>query len=90
MTIMHENVNYMKLAHLLSKQFSNLKAPFCKSTFTSRFLIAFLNAHTKDIYYLSLMHTMYTMASNNTPYNTHVSSYIVWRVHPQRLEQAWT
>ena len=28
------------------------------------------------------MYTMYANASNNTPYYTCVSSYMVWRVHP--------
>jgi hypothetical protein len=76
MTIMDENVNWMKLAHLMSKN-NNLRAPFCKLTFASRFSITFLNAHTKEIYYLSLMCTKNTMTSNNIPYNTHVNSYIV-------------
>ena len=29
------------------------------------------------------MYNMYASASNNTPSYTHVSSYVVWRVHPQ-------
>ena len=29
------------------------------------------------------MYTMYASASNNTPSYTYVSSYGVWRVHPQ-------
>ena len=28
------------------------------------------------------MYTMYINASNNTPSYTHISSYIIWRVHP--------
>ena len=28
------------------------------------------------------MYIMYANASNNTPSYTHVSSYVVWRVHP--------
>ena len=28
------------------------------------------------------MYTMYGNASNNIPY-THVSSYVVWRIHPR-------
>ena len=31
---------------------------------------------------LTLMYTMYTNTSNNTPSYTHVSLYVVWRVHP--------
>jgi hypothetical protein len=40
MTIMDENVNWMKLTHLLSMFSPNLEA-----TFTSRFLIASLKVH---------------------------------------------
>ena len=36
MTTMDENVNWMKLTHLLSIYFVNLKAPFCTSTCTSK------------------------------------------------------
>ena len=32
--------------------------------------------------YLSIMDSLYTNASNNTPSHTHVSSYVVWSVHP--------
>ena len=28
------------------------------------------------------MYIVYTNVSNNTPYYTHVNSYMVWRVHP--------
>ena len=31
------------------------------------------------------MYTMYANASNYTPFYTHVSSYVVWRVHPPVL-----
>ena len=33
--------------------------------------------------YISLMYIVYANTSYNTPYYTHVSSYLVWRVHPQ-------
>ena len=47
MTTMEENMNLMKLAHLLSIISLNLKGPVCTFTFTSKFLIAFLNVHTR-------------------------------------------
>ena len=28
------------------------------------------------------MYTMYANASNNTPSYTHITSYVVWSVHP--------
>ena len=49
----------MKLAHLLSKKIWNLKVPFCISTFTSWFLIAFFNVHAIEKQYHSLMYTIY-------------------------------
>ena len=60
---------------------SNLRVPFCESTFTSNYIIASLSVHTKKNY-LFLMYIMYNKASNNTPYCTHVSSYVIWRVQP--------
>ena len=45
----------------------------------------FLNVHTREKQYLSLMYIMYTHASSNIPSYTHVSSYVVWGVHPQLL-----
>ena len=82
MTIINENVYYMKLAHLLSNFSQNLRVPFYTSTFTSKFLIAFLSVHTKEKEHHSLMFTMYANISNNTPSYTHISLYVVWRVHP--------
>ena len=77
MTTMDEDV---KLTYLLSIFCLNLRAPICTSTF--KFLNNFLNIH-KEQQHLSLMHTMYTNASNNTPFYTHISwTYMVWRVHP--------
>ena len=49
------------------------------------YFLAFLNVHTREKEYLSLMYTMYANASNNTAYYTHVSLSVVWRVHPQRI-----
>ena len=31
------------------------------------------------------MYTTYIHASNNTPFYTHISSYVVWREHPLGL-----
>ena len=76
-TTMNENVNWMKVTHMLSMSFLNFKA-----TFTSRFLISLLNVHTVENLYLSLVYiSMYANASNNIPSYTHVHSYVVWRVH---------
>ena len=44
---MNENVNWMKLTNVLSTFPLNPRGPFCTSTFTSTFLIAFLNVHTR-------------------------------------------
>ena len=77
MTIINENVYYMKLAHLLSNFSQNLRVPFYTSTFTSKFLIAFLSVHTKEKEHHSLMFTMYANISNNTPSYTHISLYVV-------------
>ena len=73
MTIMDENVKWMKLTHLLCKHSLNLKAAFCTFTFTSEFLIAFLNVHNRENKYLSFMYIMYNNASNKTPSYTHGS-----------------
>ena len=62
-TIMDENENWMKLAHLLSILSLNLEAPFYASTFTSRFLKAFLNVHTRENLYLSLMRQIIPLLS---------------------------
>ena len=51
----------------------NLHALFCESTFTSNFLIASLNIHTRGNRYFSLVYIMYTNALNDTPYYTHDS-----------------
>ena len=51
MTTMDENMNWMKLTHLLSNFSLNLRAPFCTSTFTPRLIIAF---------------STYTLEKNNT------------------------
>ena len=43
---MNENMNYMKLTHLLSSLWVKFRALFCTSTLTSYFLIVFSNEHT--------------------------------------------
>ena len=75
--IVDENINWMKLAHLSSNFSPNLTTPFCTSIFTSRFFKPFLNVHTRENRSLSLMYTMYANTSNNTPFYTHVSLYMI-------------
>jgi len=48
MTTLNENVNRMKLIHLLSKNSLDFKAPFCTSTFGLKSLIDFLNVHSRE------------------------------------------
>ena len=67
MTITYENMNWMKLTHLFSNLALNFRAHFCTFTLTSKFLIAFLNVHTKEKQYISLTYTMYINALSNTP-----------------------
>ena len=79
-------MNWMELTHLLSTFSLNLRTPFCTLTFTPKSFIAFLNVHTLEKnQYLSLMYVMYVGASNDTPSYTHISLYVVWRVHPPGL-----
>lgn len=49
-------------------------------------LIAFLDVHTREKYYISFMNTMYFNVSNNTPPNTRMCSYMAWRVHSSKVE----
>ena len=64
---MDGSMNWMKPANPLSKILLNLRGGlFCESTFTSKFLIIFLNVHTKEKQYLSLMNIIYGNTSNNT------------------------
>jgi hypothetical protein len=73
-------VIWMKLAHLMSNLLWTSGGSFCTFTFSSKFLI---NVHTREkTIYLPYIFNMYTNASNNTPSYTHISSYVVWRVHP--------
>jgi hypothetical protein len=41
MTLINENMYWMKPTHLLSSFSQNVRVPFCTSTFTSKFLITF-------------------------------------------------
>ena len=47
MTTMDESMNWMEVTHLLSIFSLNPRAPFCMITFTSTFLMSFLNVHTR-------------------------------------------
>ena len=77
MTTMDEIVNWMKVLHLLPNFSLDLRVPFCTYTFTSKTLIAFLKVHTRGKEHLSLMYTMYGSTSNNAPFYTHASLYVV-------------
>ena len=71
-------VNWMTSTHLSSKK-TLTNGP----ALTLKFLIKFINLHTRENQYLSLRYIMRINASTNTPFYTHISSYVVWRVHPQ-------
>ena len=73
---------YRVCTHLLSKNL-NVKIPYYTSTFSSEHLVAFLDVHTREIDYLSLMYVVYTNASNSTSSYTHINLYMVWKVHPR-------
>lgn len=36
--------------------------------------------------YMSFVYIMYPNASNITPFYTHISLYVIWRVHHQALK----
>ena len=74
---MHENMNWMKLIHLLSISPLNIRAPFCTSTFTSKTLIAFPDLHPREK--TTPIHYVYYVCQclKNTPSYTHVSLYVV-------------
>ena len=55
MTTIDENMNWMK-DDLLSKNPFSVKAPLYTSTFTSRFLIAYLNVQINTSYYVYYVH----------------------------------
>ena len=80
MSTMNENMKWTKLTNLLLFFPLNLSAPFCTSTFTFKISITFLDVHTQEKSYSSLVYTMYASTWNNLPSCTHVSSYVVRRV----------
>ncbi len=43
-----EYMNWMKLTQLLSKKTVNLRIPYCKSTFASKFLMLILDVYTGE------------------------------------------
>ena len=70
--------------------FSKSSGPFLYIYLYLRKLVAFLNVHTREIQYLSLMYSMYANASNNARPYTHIRLYVVWRVHPPIREMTAT
>ena len=68
-------------ASIVMKSIFNLKGPFCKHIFIFKNLIAFIDVHFKANKDLSIIYTMYTNASNNTPFYIHISLHIIWRIH---------
>ena len=48
-----------------------------------------VDVHARNKQYLSLMYVMYANASNNTPFYTHISSYMVWRVQPLEIQLSY-
>ena len=77
MTIMDENMKWMKLTHLLSVFPLNLRGPSCTCTFHFKTLIALLGVHMREKLYLFLMYTMYENASNKSSFYNHVSTCVV-------------
>ena len=47
-TVMNENVNWMKLTHLQSNNSLNCRVCFCTSTFTSKKFIAILDVYIRE------------------------------------------
>ena len=82
MKTMDKNMKWIKLNTSILNFSLNLRGPFCTSTFTSYIIIALLDVHTREKQCLSLAYIMYDNASNHTLSCTHVSLYVVWRVHP--------
>ena len=60
-------VNWMTSTHLSSKK-TLTNGP----ALTLKFLIKFINLHTRENQYLSLRYIMHINASTNTPFYTHV------------------
>ena len=57
-----ENVNRTTLTHLFSKFSLNFTTPFCTSTYTLDYRIAFLDVCPREKQYLSHMYTIYADA----------------------------
>ena len=67
----------MKLAHLLSNCSLNCMALYVNLDYLELSL-AILKVHTRERKkYISLMYIVYVDSSNNTPYYSHISSYMV-------------
>jgi hypothetical protein len=79
----HELFHFARFINLLSwKIFLTLGPPFAfEHIYISKNLIAFLDVHTRENEDLSIMYTMYTNASNNTPFYIHIDLHIIWRIH---------
>jgi hypothetical protein len=79
-TTMDESMYWMKLAHRQTNFSLTLRPPFVHLPLLKRFLITFSNVHTKEAQdlslALSLTYIMYADVSNNTPFYTHVNSYV--------------
>ena len=78
---------YIKMTLISRKKRIEVMWDYCN---TSSFFFLYIYQYFKILnsllnctLYLSLMYTMYITVSNNTPSYTHVSLYIVWRVHPR-------
>ena len=65
--------------HIYCHLFSKPRGPFCTSTFTSKFLIAFLIVLTREKKTTSPLCILSTPMHQIVPSYTHVSSYTVWR-----------
>ena len=72
---MDENVNRMKLTNLLSYFFSYTVGPLLYNYLYFKKLIVFLDVHTREKQYLSLMYSMYANTSSSTPSYTYISAY---------------
>ena len=80
MTTMDENMNWMKVTHVLSNFSLNLRPPFV-NLHLLQIYSSLSTVYTREKLQLSLMYIMYRVASNNTPSYAHVSLNVVWRVH---------
>ena len=72
---------WLKVTHILSSFTLNFRVPFRTSTVPLYFLTTFWDVYIREKEYLSIYYGMYANASNNAPSYTHISLYLVWRVH---------